>query len=845
MFFSRESPPPPMKGKKSFHVPGSRRHYLPDKEYSTEHIKVELRVDPDEKSIAGSCSLRVKPLRKDLTSLHFDACEMHVMAVQLDGSNARFDYDGQTLSVHSDGPLSTATHDIVVDYSARPSRGVHFVHPDDKYPEKPVQAWTQSEAEGARHWFPCHDHPNDKSTSEMVITAPEGFQVISNGRLVSQTASDGWVRHHWEESAPHSAYLNSFAVGKFVRVDDSAGSVPLQYYVPEAKQKDTTRYFGRTPDMVRTFEGITRVAYPFEKYAQVAVHDFIYGGMENISATTLVDTRFPDQRSEEDFAARYSRPDSDHVKLVAHELAHMWFGDLVTMRHWPHAWLNEGFATYMEAVYHERTFGADSLKTDMFYKCQLHFEEDEEKYRRAIVDNDYVYADDLFDTCTYEKASWMIHELRGILGDDLFFAGIREYLKRFAYKNAETDDFRKVMEAVSGISLERFFEQSFYKGGYPEFEVEYSWDDKGRTATVCVKQVQETNELTPIFELPVELVFYSGRGRVVKRVKTQGQTEMFHFELDTEPTIVEFDPEGWLLKKVKFKKSYALLRNQLAFSVDLLSRMTAAEELASFKTAEAVKLLGAAAAKDQHWLVRAEAVKSIGKIGGRDALEALLDLAHVDQRRVRRAVIAALAEFKGEERVGEVLKEALFHDESPYNQCEAAISIGKIGSQDAMQLLKEAMKLESPEHGLTEACLEALGYTKSKEARELIRENLAYGKPTRVRIGSLKGYDKLGALEPEDLQMLKDVLLKDKDFLVRDQLLELVASLGDRRFVEALRKVSEQDTDNRNRRRALEILEDFAAVDSEKALAGLRDEIEKLKREGRELRDALSRIERV
>jgi aminopeptidase N len=284
--------------------------------------------------------------------------------------------------------------------------------------------------------------------------------VISNGRLLSrQVGADGWATYHWHESAPHSTYLNSFVVGKFVEVEERAGSVPIQYYVPEEKKEDTMRYFGLTPDMMRVFVEITGIEYPYEKYAQVAVHDFIYGGMENISATTLVDNRFPDERTEEDYAARYSRPDRDHIELVSHELVHMWFGDLVTMRHWPHAWLNEGFATYMEAVYHERTYGPEEFRQNLWFKSQAYFEEDEGRYRRAIVENDYVYADDLFDTCTYEKAAWMIHQLRGILGDDLFFRGTREYLKRFAYKNAETSDYRRVMEEVGGTSLERYFEQ--------------------------------------------------------------------------------------------------------------------------------------------------------------------------------------------------------------------------------------------------------------------------------------------------------------------------------------------------------------------------------------------------
>ncbi|MGA2664724.1 MAG: M1 family aminopeptidase [Nitrososphaerales archaeon] len=834
-----------MKGRRSFHVPGSRKHYLPDREFKTEHLRVELRVDPEKKTIAGRCHLKITPLGGDLSVVHLDAAEMRVSSVELDGAAVRFDHDGRRLSVRAAAPLTPAPHLVTVEYSASPRHGVYFVHPDEGYPDKPVQAWTQSEAEAARFWFPCYDHPNDKAASEMVLTVPEGFQAISNGRLLSQeTKGDGWTTYHWHESAPHSSYLNSFVVGRFVQVDASAGKVPLQYYVPERKSKDALRYFGQTPEMVATFEQVTGVAYPYEKYAQVAVHDFIYGGMENISATTLVDNRFPDERTEEDYAARYSRPERDHVELVAHELAHMWFGDLVTTRHWPHAWLNEGFATYMEAIYHGKKYGHDAFLQNMLYKALWHFDEDESRYRRPIVENDYLYADDLFDSFTYEKAAWMIHQLRGILGDEAFFRGTAAYLRRFSYANADTDDYRKSMEEASGVSLERYFEQSFHRAGHPEFEVEYAWD--GGVARVGVRQVQRTDEMTPVFDLPAEIVFYTRRGRLAKKVRIGGESESFQFELDSEPSIVEFDPEGWLLKKVRFPKSHSLLCNQLESSVDMLSRKSAAEELASFKTAETVERLAAVVSKDgEFWSVRADAARSIGKIGGRVALEALLSLSHLKPRKVRRAVLAALGEFRGEERAQEALKEALFSDESPYNQCEAALSIGRIGGKDALRLLSEAMKVESPEDGLAEASLEALGRLGTREARELIRANLPYGRPRRVRVGSLKGYARLGSLEPEDLVILREIALGDGDFVVRSQLLETVAELKDARFAETLGRVAEEDADNRNRRRAVEVLEELSSDEPGAAVARLRDQVEKLRAEGREMRDALSRLERA
>jgi aminopeptidase N len=832
-----------LKSRKSFHLPGSSKHYLPDKDYKTEHIRIRLKVDPQGKTLAGDCSLKIVPLREGLVSVKFDACEMSVARVRVDGSEARFEHDGTILTVRNASPLSVSAHEVVVEYSAKPTRGVYFIHPEPDYPDKPVQVWTQSEAQAARFWFPCHDHPDDKSTTETIITAPDGYTVISTGKLVSRTSSSGWSIFHWSEAAPHSTYLNSFIVGKFVETKEEAEGVPLEYYVPERKSKDTKRFFGLTPDMMKILVAVTDYGYPFEKYAQVAVHDFIYGGMENISATTMTDSRFPDERSEEDYAARYSRPDRNHIELVAHELAHSWFGDLVTMKDWSHSWLNEGFATYMEAVYHERSFGKDEFSQRMLYASQTYFEEDENKYRRPIVDSTYLYADDMFDSHTYEKGSWVLHQLRRVLGDDEFFKGVSTYLKRYAYKNPDTHDFMRAMEESSGVSLERYFEQSLFLAGYPEIEAEYSWDSDNSSAVVSIRQVQAVDDLTPIFQFPCDVVFYTAKGRESRHVWVRSREEAFHFQLGSEPTVVEIDPEGWLLKKLSFRRSRSMLISQLETSVDALSRREAAEALSGFKDDATVLALKHAASKEQYWSVRAEAVRSIGKIGGKLALETLLAMRSVSQRRVRRAVIAALGEFKGESPAHSALKDALFHDESPYVQCEAALSLAKSAAPEAVQLLRQAMDIPSPEHGLTEASLEGLGITKQDAARETIRANLPYGKPTRVRVGALKGYIKMGTLDDSDVTRVKEIATNDGDFTVRFQALMAIGELADRRFIDILPQIAEHDRDNRARRKAVELLVDLESQNQDGGVAALKEEVASLKRENDEVRDRLSKIE--
>ena len=836
--------------KGDFHIPGASRHLPPDKEFHAEHISIQLKVDLERRQISGACRTRLLPLREGITALHLDAREMRIVGVTLDGVRVPFEHDGGVLTVSPPGPLATATHELRVDYSAEPRQGVYFIAPDEKIPDKPVQAWSQGEPEFSRYWYPCHDHPNDKATSEMVLTVPIGYLVVSNGKLVSKEEVDGWTTFHWKEDVPHSPYLNSFVVGKFGVIEDEAEGVPLQYYFPESKRGDALRLFGLTPDMVKVFESLTRTKYPFEKYSQVAVHDFMIGGMENVSATTLTDTRFPDERSEEDYAARYSRPDRNHIELVAHELAHMWFGDLVTAKHWSHLWLNEGFATYFQALYTREKFGEDEFRHDMLSKADTYFEEDDSMYRRAIVDDVYVYADDVFDSYAYEKAAWMIHQLRYILGDELFFDATSEYLKRFAGLNADTHDYMKVMEEKSGLSLEGYFDQAFFKAGHPEFEVGYSWDEATHTAEVSVKQTQQTDEMTPVFSLPCEIAFYvpgaagaaKNGGRQVKRVRLGSKEERFHFELPWKPSIVEFDPEERLLKKVKFEKPVSMLISQLEVSIDASSRRRAAEGLSAFTGApEVVQALGRAVRRDdQHFSVRSEAAKSLGKIGTKDALEALIGVAGLSNRRVRRAVVAALGEFK-DEQVAKPLLAALRGDESPYVQCQAAVSYGKARLPDAFDVITSAVGTPSPESAVTEACLEALGYVNDARTREFLRKHLPYGRPTRVRVGALKGLSRLGWLEEVDVATLKDLLLEDKEYTIRTQVLEVASELLDRRLLAAVKEASEKDVDPRARRRAMEValrLEDATSV--ERALSDVKDDLEKVRAESRELRERLS-----
>ena len=818
---------------RSFRLPESRQHYPPQRDFHTSHIKIELHLDFQRKSASGACTLDIEPIRGRLEWARFDAREMEIRSVAVDGNESRFEYDNSVLRV----PLKGAgNHRVRVEYSTTPQDGLFFTGPDREYPAKEVQAWTHSEAAAARHWYPCHDHPGDRSTSELVITVPKGFRVISNGRLLSVSEGESTSTFHWREDAPHVTYLTSFVAGKFGEMVQELDGIKLRYNFPESKREDVLRYFGETPKVISVLGELAGMRYPYEKYDQTTVEDFVAGGEENIDATTLATNYYPDGASEEDFATTYATPLQRPVDLVSHEAAHQWFGDLVTCADWAHAWLNEGFASYFQELYLERTRGVDEMVWHLETRCGEYFDEDADEYRRPIVDREYVWPDDLFDSHLYPKGAAMLHELRFLMGDPQFFRGVAQYLKAFSYSVADTDDFRKSMERSSGLQLEEFFEQAFFRPGHPEFEVEYSWDEAGSTATLLVRQAQRTDDGTPVFKLPCEITFYIQGERRSFRVHLDSAQQTLKFPLPSNPTIVEFDPRGWLLKKVKFRKSLDLLLAQLGGSQDARSRAEAARDLGALKNGVAVEGLAGAAAKEQFWHVRACALEALGEIGTPAALDALLELGTPKERRVRRGVARALGHFK-DERARRTLQSMLKDDESPYVRCESALALAKSWPEGALPYLEEGMKAHTPNETLGEACLEAMGKVKGGRVDEMIMESLAYGRPTRVRIGALKAIKERGHVLDGEVPVLKGILGDPRDFRVRVYLVnDLLRSLGDRRFIDSLEKASKSDREAHVRRKALEVFYLLSAsAEASATITKLKAEVEELKEETRRL----------
>src|SRR5579883_312680 len=459
-----------------------------DRQADIRHIKLELTLDFGRRAISGTATHRLTAIVDDLARLEFDEAELEIKAVRAAGETLAFTTDGGKLTVMLPTPLKAGAEiEVAIDYAAvRPRRGLYFVGPDAAYPDKPVEAWTQGEDEDSRYWFPCYDYPNDKATSEVIVTTPSRFTAISNGALVATTPGPlpDTRTFHWRQDVPHSAYLITLAAGEFVEIRDQAGDVPVLYYVHPGREDDARRAFGNTPRMIQFYERIIGVPYPYAKYSQVAVTDFIFGGMENTSATTQTADTLHDERAHLDFS---SDP------LVAHELAHQWFGDLVTCRDWSHAWLNEGFATYFEVLYQEHDKGRDEAEYELYHNARSYFDEDSRRYRRPIVCETFKYPWIIFDRHTYEKGCWVLRMLHQELGDELWWRVIGAYLRKFRDQSVETNDLIETIAEVTGRNLKPFFDQWVFKSGYPVLRAHYSWDPKAKRAELWVLQTQDAS----------------------------------------------------------------------------------------------------------------------------------------------------------------------------------------------------------------------------------------------------------------------------------------------------------------------------------------------------------------
>lgn len=833
--------PPILAERGPFSPPDTPPHYMPSRQYDLQHVRLDLAFDWDQKSVEGTATNTLAPLLPGLQAVVLHAAELDVRKVRVGGAERPFTLDprAQTLTVRLDRPYGPEDRlEVAVDYSAHPQAGLYFVGPDAGYPSKPRQIYSQGEPDLNRHWFPTWDYPNDRATSEVLATVKRPLDVVSNGKLLEVTDQSGGRRtFHWRMDVPHTTYLISVAISEYTRVADEWRGIPVEYYVPPADADKARRSFGDTPRMMEFYSRVTGRPYPYPKYAQSVVVDYMWGGMENISATTQTSRTLHDARAALDFNSE---------DLVAHELAHQWFGDLATCEDWSNVWLNEGFADYFTALYKGDAHGPDELALEIDDLRSDYLRDDAERYRRPIVTNRYADPIDMFDSHTYQKGALVLHMVHFLTGEEGWWKGLRAYVERFGGRTVTTADFQSTMEEATGVSLGALFDSYVHGAGYPELKVSWDWQPDTRQVHLEVRQVQKLEEGTGLFAFPVEIALVGEKDTAVRRVQVAArELQDLYLPAEERPRTVVLDPAGWILKTVDFNKPAAEWAVQLAASKPLAARLEAVRALGDLGGAEAIAALGRALEEEPFYGLRVETAKSLAKMGTGPALEALrAGLADKDSR-VRSAVLEGFGSFPDHVELIALLRNALERDESYSARAAAATSLGAFESKraDIVPLLVSALSQDSFREQIRGAAIKALAKIEPARAWEHAVRLAKYGAPIDSRDEALEALVTIGQEDQrrkEDVRKALEGYLNDPFYSQREAAYRNLGTLGDPQALPAIERRSRTEADGRQRRNAEKAIAEIQSSNlkgrDEQALA---DRVEQLERETEVLKERL------
>ena len=839
----------------AFALPGDEPVWGRDRPFRVEHLRLALDLDVPQRGVRGVATTTFRPRNGGLREAVFDAIELEIESVTDEaGRPLAWRTGDRTLTIDL-GRARPATRAIttVVTYRATPRRGLYFNRPDAGYPDRPLQVWTQGQAEDSACYFPCFDFPGEKFTTEMLATVPASWFALSNGRLVEVT-EDRRRRtktFHWAQEIAHPAYLVTLAAGEFDEVVHRAGDVPVQYYGAKGTAASLERAFGRTPEMVRFFAEKIGVPYPWAKYATAAVADFIFGGMENTSATTMTDVLLHDARAHEDVLEQCD-------SITAHELAHQWFGDLLTCREWSHGWLNESFATYFDALFVEHHRGHDAFRYDISQKAANYLQEDARDYRRAIVENTYREPIDIFDRHLYERGAVVLDMLRTELGDGLWWKAIQHYVESHRASDVLTHDLQRAIEQATGRNVDAFFQQWVWKGGHPEFKASTAWDGATKIATVTLNQTQKAEGLTSIYQVPLEIGFMVNGTFEREAVRVTEASHTFHFRLSAEPAFVSIDPAGRVLKTLDFTTGERPLKARLTGDPEAIGRIEAAKGLAKLATPGAIGALGVALLRRGELdAVRAEIATALGAVKSDAARDALIAACGDPVARLRRAVASALGNFR-DPLAAATLRGYLeargggrargWGDASYYVQANAAAALGKTLDASAFGALNRVLGRPAHNDAITAGALTGLGALRDARALPVLLDHTKWGVHQNARRAAVAA---LGVLAPHlddagrtRLRERLEELLDDRWLRVQIAAVAALEAAGDAKGVPALRGVADRAPEGRVRRSARVAVRRIGeAQDRGAEVRGLKNEVDKLQQANQKLTDRMAALE--
>jgi aminopeptidase N len=681
---------------------GSDRSYPPDREVKVSHLALDLTPDFKQRTFEGIEIFQFKPNGKPVQQLSLDAVDLAILSVTATEQIQGWQATPEKLIITFVTPIPMDKEaGVTIVYHAQPSKGIYFRTPEMGYKEGDAHLFSNGAPIEARRWYPCFDSPNAKLTSEITCRVPAGMTAVSNGRLVSEEKdpATGLTAFHWSQEQPHANYLISLSAGYFKKLEDTHNNVSLAFLTPPSEFNEAAAFFRDTKDIMGFYEAEIGIPFPWPKYYQICLNDFVWGGMENTSATLLTDEELFTEATENII---------DGDSLISHEMAHQWFGDLVTCNDWSDIWLNEGFATYYALLYDGHKNGRDSMLYGLYQNARriTGIEDD----TNAIVRRTYGVPENVFGRLSYlayPKGGWVLHMLRSELGADLYRRCIKTYLERHQYGNVVTEDLRKVIEELSGRSYDQFFDQWLYHAHHPELEASYSWDEKTRLAKVSLLQAQKTDQNVLLFSFPLTIRFKGNFGTVDRPILVKEKEADFYFPLESAPRIVRLDPDYTLLAKTTLNLPNDMLYSQLADREDVMGRLLAIEQLKEKKDHESVGKLKEMMNNDPFYGVRIEASQALRSIHTDDALEALVASTHQPDARARLLVAFAIDGFYRDLAFTSA-RSTLEREKNPAILRAALAGLGNYAQPEARDILIKFLNSQSYRNELAIAAIDAM-----------------------------------------------------------------------------------------------------------------------------------------
>lgn len=705
------------------------------------HTKLEVSFDWDSAYLYGKANLTLKPYFYPTDSLVLDAKGFQIHEVALvdkigKKSPLKYVYDDSFLKINLGKTYTSAdTYKVFIDYTAMPNKleesgssaitsekGLYFINNDGADPNKPKQIWTQGETESSSCWFPTIDSPNEKTTQEIYITVDSNYATLSNGELMFQSENeDGTRTDYWKQKLPHAPYLFMMAVGEFAIAKDNWRGKPVHYYV-EKKYADVAKeIYPNTVEMLEFFSTKLGYDYPWDKYHQIVVRDYVSGAMENTGAVIFGDFIQGDKRFLIDNAGE---------DIVAHEMFHHWFGDLVTCESWSNLPLNESFATYGEYLWNEYKYGKDQADYHNNGDLRVYLMQSRVN-KETLIRFNYENEMEMFDSHSYQKGGRVLHMLRNYVGDDAFFAGLKLYLHDNEFQTVEIHNLRLAFEEVTGEDLNWFFNQWFLSAGHPIIEIEKAFDSS--KLTVTIKQTQDGPNVPEIFEIPTKIDIVQANGLIrIENVRITKRTQVVEIPLSNAPLLVNFDTDKVLLGEIEqnYEKSEAVILYNNANH--FLDKVEAIKLIKNKKDSSAFDLIEKAMS-DEFWYIRNSAIQAVKKLAGErptSTLTMLKKIAATDEKSSNRAsAISAISMYFNEEVELSFLEER--KSDSSYNVVSSVLdAVHKKDEAKGMELAEQLEKEDNASILSTVANIYASNGNPEKQAffEEALKNTSGFGK---------------------------------------------------------------------------------------------------------------------